>query len=709
MGAVGTTLLQGRTHEFVLGGQTVRLETAKVAKQAQGSVMVFCGETAVLVTVCASSRGGERRDFFPLTVNYQERAYAGRKIPGGYFKREGRPAEDETLKARLIDRSFRPLFDSGFLDTVQVVATVMSIGEKSVDCGMLSIIGASAALMLSGLPFQGPVGVAHVGRVNNEFITNPGLAEDESALDLIVSGTQGALHMVESEAQELSTDLMLDALSFAQTQINHCCQEIEAFVAKSSEGARSVWAWEAMDSWTQEHYDLLKKEVESKIAGVFSIAEKMPRYEAKALLKKELVAHYEAEDFSAQEVKNIIADLERNYVRAQLLAGGKRIDGRDNETVRPISIELGVLPSAHGSALFTRGETQVLAVVTLSGSERDAQMIDGLTGETKRSFMLHYNFPPFCVGETGMMGSPKRREIGHGRLAKRGVKAIMPAAEDFPYVIRIVAEVLESNGSSSMASICGSSLAMMQAGVPIKTGVSGIAMGLIQDGDKHVILSDILGDEDHLGDMDFKVAGSSEGITALQMDIKTVGLDLGIMRTAIDQARSGQLHILDIMNNVLAEAKTDLAQNAPRVITIKINPDKIRDVIGRGGATIRDLTERHGASIDIADDGIIKVCAQDGPQAEAVKKEIEQLTAEVEIGKVYHSKVVKVLDFGAFVSLIPGQDGFLHISQVKKERIEDLHQVLKEGDSIRVVATEFDKQGRIKVSARALLEQEEQT
>jgi polyribonucleotide nucleotidyltransferase len=701
-----STHFSGTTHTFTYGQHEITLETGKMARQAQGAVLLCCGATKILATVCTSANTDPSRNFFPLTVNYQEKAYAGGKIPGGFFKREGRPTESETLTSRLIDRSLRPLFHDNFFDDVQVITTLLSFDVNSADTGMLAILASSAALAVSGLPFQGPVASAHVGYINDTLQLNPTREElENSSLILIAASTQGAIHMVESEAQQLSEEIMLQALDFAQKQGETAIQAIQDF-AKLIDNKE--YSWEPLVSWTEELYNAVSSAAMSAIVAAFQITEKSGRSKALKILAESMVEQFaNDENHPAPMIKRVLHDLEKTHVRKNLLSGQPRIDGRDTKTVRPIGIELGLLNGSHGSALFTRGETQALASLIL-GSDRDAQMIDDLSGQDRNTFMLHYNFPPFSTGETGFVGSPKRREIGHGRLAKRALLAVMPAEEEFPYTLRIVSEVLESNGSSSQATVCSASLALMDAGVPIAAPVSGIAMGLIKDGDNFVILSDILGDEDHLGDMDFKVAGTINGVTALQMDIKITGIDQNIMTAALNQAQEGRLHILNCMNEVIDTPRKEVADNAPKMITMQINSDKIRDVIGKGGATIRELTEKHGVTIDISDDGIIKIAAADRLSAEAAQENIIGITSDIEVGQIFESTVVKVLEFGAFVSLVAGKkDGFLHISQILPKKISDINDEIKEGQTIKVKVIEIDRQGRIKVSARVLLEDDE--
>jgi polyribonucleotide nucleotidyltransferase len=662
--------------------------------------MVNMADTVVLVTLVARKEADPGRDFFPMTVDYQERTYAAGKIPGGFFKREGRPNEKETLTSRLIDRPLRPLFPEGFTHETQIVATVMSINPE-VDADIVSLIGASAAVALSGVPFSGPIGAARVGYRDGEYLLNPTASDlAESDLDLVVAGTENAVIMVESEAKELSEEVMLGAVMFGHEQMQAAIQAIRELAA---EAGKPAWDWTAPagnEGVEQQVSDVAR----DLLVEAYQVAEKQARTERlnslRASVVEQLATGAEGAP-SADAVKTAFHDLEYRIVRDRILDGNPRIDGRDTRTVRPITVQTGVLPRTHGSALFTRGETQALVVATL-GTDRDAQVIDAIEGERRERFMLHYNFPPYSTGETGRVGSPKRREIGHGRLAKRGVAAVMPQAESFPYVVRVVSEITESNGSSSMASVCGSSLALMDAGVPIKAPVAGIAMGLIKEGDRFAVLSDILGDEDHLGDMDFKVAGTTNGVTALQMDIKIDGITREIMEKALEQAREGRLHILGRMGESIRSHRTEMSSYAPRFITMKINPEKIRDVIGKGGATIRALTEETGTSIDITDDGSVKIASTDQAAGEEARRRIEELTADVEVGRVYTGRVVKIMDFGAFVAILPGRDGLVHISQISNDRVENVSDFLKEGDSVTVKVLEVDKQGRIRLSMKAV-------
>jgi polyribonucleotide nucleotidyltransferase len=684
---------------FQYGDHTVTIETGELARQADGAVLVTMSETVVLVTAVGLKKATPGRDFFPLTVNYQEKTYAAGRIPGGFFKREGRPTEKETLTSRLIDRPIRPLFPEGFINDVQVVASVLSVNSE-VDPDIASLLGASAALAISGMPFMGPIGAARVGYIGGKYILNPTATQlAESKLDLVVAGTEEGVLMVESEADGLDEEVMLGAVMFGHEQMQAA---IKAINELSAEAGKPKWTWVAPQPNTE-----LKQAVsaiaEKNLVAAYALTEKQQRYakigEIKTAALEALAKGDTPPKFTADQVSGEFFNLEYRLVRERILEGHPRIDGRDTKTVRPIQIRTGVLPRTHGSALFTRGETQALVVTTL-GTGRDAQVIDGLTGERKEPFMLHYNFPPFSVGETGMMGSPKRREIGHGNLAKRGVKAVMPGVEKFPYVIRVVSEILESNGSSSMASVCGSSLALMDAGVPIKAPVAGVAMGLVKEGERFQVLTDILGDEDHLGDMDFKVAGTKDGITALQMDIKITSITREIMKVALDQARSGRLHILDEMNKVLSKPRENMSEWAPTIITLKIDPEKIRDVIGKGGAVIRQITEETGTSIDIENDGTVKIASVQGAAGREAQRRIELITADIEVGRIYEGKVARLMDFGAFVTILPGRDGLVHISQISEERVERVGDKLKEGDVVRVKVLEVDRQGRVRLSMR---------
>ncbi len=683
---------------FQFGEHAVTLETGELARQADGAVLVSMGETVVLVTAVGLKKATPGRDFFPLTVNYQEKTYAAGRIPGGFFKREGRPTEKETLTSRLIDRPIRPLFPEGFINDVQVVASVLSVNAE-VDSDIPALLGASAALAISGMPFLGPIGAARVGYKDGKYILNPTATQlAESKLDLVVAGTAEGVLMVESEAKGLDEETMLGAVVFGHDQMQVAIKAINELAA---EAGKPKWSWSA---------PVPNTELKSAVAGVaeqpliaaYAITEKQQRYAKIAEVKTAVLAALSSGEkprFTADQVGTEFFNLEYRLVRERILGGLPRIDGRDTKTVRPIHIRTGVLARTHGSALFTRGETQALVVTTL-GTGRDAQIIDGLTGERKEPFMLHYNFPPFSVGETGMMGSPKRREIGHGNLAKRGVKAVMPDLAKFPYVIRVVSEILESNGSSSMASVCGTSLALMDAGVPITAPVAGVAMGLVKEGSRFQVLTDILGDEDHLGDMDFKVAGTSNGITALQMDIKITSITREIMKAALEQARAGRLHILGEMNKVLAKPRENMSEWAPTIITLKIDPEKIRDVIGKGGAVIRQITEETGTSIDIENDGTVKIASVQGAAGREAQRRIELITADVEVGRIYEGRVARLMDFGAFVTILPGRDGLVHISQISEERVERVGDKLKEGDLVRVKVLEVDRQGRVRLSMR---------
>ncbi len=681
--------------EFQYGDKLVTLETGEIARQADGAVIIDVDGTSLLVTVVGKkeANGG---DFFPLTVNYQEKAYAAGKIPGGFFKREGRPSEQETLTSRLIDRPIRPLFPEGYTNEVQIIATVISLNPE-VDPEIPALLGASAALAVSGLPFNGPIGAACVGYKDGGYLLNPSPgALKESQLTLVVAGTAHAVLMVESEAAGLSEDVMLGAVLFGHEQMQIAINAINEFAQAAGTG---IVEWVAPEA-NAELVRLVTEEVEEGIKSAYQVAEKLVRQEQLKAIRNAVVEKLVANgDYAENDIRTIIEHLEYRIVRNAILNEGKRIDGRALDSIRPITVRTGVLPRTHGSALFTRGETQALVVATL-GTQRDAQIIDALAGEYKEPFMLHYNFPPYSVGETGFVGSPKRREIGHGRLAKRGVTAVLPNMDEFPYTIRVVSEITESNGSSSMASVCGSSLALMDAGVPISSPVAGIAMGLIKEGDNFVVLSDIMGDEDHLGDMDFKVAGSVDGITALQMDIKIEGITAEIMKNALEQAKQGRLHILGEMNKALSSTRDEMSDFAPRIITFKIDPAKIREVIGKGGATIRGITEITGASVDLTDDGIVKVASVDKAAGEEARRLIEEITAEVEVGKVYEGKVARLMDFGAFVTILPGKDGLVHISQISDEHVDKVSDRLNEGDVVRVKVLEIDRQGRVRLSIK---------
>ena len=686
---------------FQYGDHTVTLETGEIARQASGAVMVSMGDTVVLVTVVGMKKAIEGRDFFPLTVDYQERTYAAGKIPGGFFRREGRPSENETLVSRLIDRPLRPLFPKGFTNEVQVIATVMSV-DAEIDPDIPSLLGASAALAVSGIPFNGPIGAARVGYVDGNYVLNPTASQlAESKLDLVVAGTETAVLMVESEAKELPEDVMLGSVIFGHEQMQAA---IAAIRELGEEAGAEPWAW-TPPAAHEELADRVAAVGTDALTEAYQIADKQQRYakldEVRDRIISELAAAEGEDGYGEDEIRGAIEKLEKTIVRSRILEGKPRIDGRDTRTVRPITIRTGVLPRTHGSALFTRGETQALVITTL-GTDRDAQVIDAIQGERRERFMLHYNFPPYCVGETGRVGSPKRREIGHGRLAKRGVAAVMPKPDEFPYSIRVVSEITESNGSSSMATVCGTSLSLMDAGVPLKAPVAGVAMGLIKEGEQFAVLTDIMGDEDHLGDMDFKVAGTTEGVTALQMDIKIEGITREIMETALAQAREARMHILGEMGKVIDKPRTEMSAYAPRYITMRINPDRIRDVIGKGGATIRALTEETGTSIDIDDAGNVKIASVDQAAGEEARRRIEQLTADVEVGQVYEGRVVKLMDFGAFVSILPGKDGLVHISQISEERVQNVSDKLSEGDVVKVKVLEVDKQGRIRLSMKAV-------
>ncbi|AKO31255.1 polyribonucleotide nucleotidyltransferase [[Haemophilus] ducreyi] len=685
--------------QFKYGQHTVTLETGAIARQATAAVMASMDDTTVFVSVVAKKEVKEGQDFFPLTVNYQERTYAAGRIPGGFFKREGRPSENETLIARLIDRPIRPLFPEGFFNEIQIVATVVSVNPQ-ISPDLVAMIGASAALSLSGVPFNGPIGAARVGFINDQFVLNPTITEQkQSRLDLVVAGTDKAVLMVESEADILSEEQMLAAVVFGHQQQQIVIENIKEFV---KEAGKPRWDWQPAEANTAL-INQVKALAETRIGDAYRITEKQARYEQIDAIKADVIAQLTAQDETISEgaIIDIITALESSVVRGRILAGEPRIDGRTVDTVRALNICTGVLPRTHGSAIFTRGETQALAVATL-GTERDAQIIDELTGEKSDRFLFHYNFPPYSVGETGMIGSPKRREIGHGRLAKRGVLAVMPSAEEFPYVVRVVSEITESNGSSSMASVCGASLALMDAGVPIKATVAGIAMGLVKEDEKFVVLSDILGDEDHLGDMDFKVAGTRKGITALQMDIKIEGITPEIMHIALNQAKGARMHILNVMEQALPAPRADLSDFAPRIHTMKIDPKKIKDVIGKGGAVIRSLTEETGTSIDIDDDGTVKIAATDNNAAKMVMSRIEEIVAEVEVNAIYTGKVSRVVDFGAFVTILGGKEGLVHISQITDARVERVSDYLSVGQEVNVKVVEIDRQNRIRLTMKDL-------
>ena len=686
------------------GEHVLTLETGEIARQASGAVMASLGDTVVLATVVADRSGHSDRDFFPLTVDYQEKTYAAGRIPGGFFRREGRPSEKEILTSRLIDRPMRPLFPKGFRNETQIMATVVSV-DPDIDPDIPAMVGASAAVACSGIPFNGPIGAARVGYSAGAYVLNPGFAGlAESDLDLVVAGTRGAVLMVESEASELSEDVMLAAVMFGHEQMQPVIDLIREL---ASEVGRPTWNWSppGEDSSLAERVNGLAGE---EIAEAYRIVDKGARQGALAEIRRSVDARVSGASgddgeprWTAQNVAEAVSAIEKKVVRSRILAGEPRIDGRGGSDVREISTRVGVLPRTHGSALFTRGETQALVAITL-GNSRDAQIVDALEGERRDPFLFHYNFPPYCVGETGRNVGPRRREIGHGRLAKRGILSVMPSLDDFPYVIRVVSEITESNGSSSMASVCGSSMALMDAGVPIRAPVAGIAMGLVKEGDRFAVISDIMGDEDHLGDMDFKVAGTSRGVNALQMDIKIEGITREIMQQALNQAHEGRLHILDRMAETIREPRKEMSEYAPRIITIKIDPEKIRDVIGRGGATIRSITEETGAAIDVSDDGTIKIASVDAHGGQEARRRIEQITADVEVGVIYEGKVQKIMDFGAFVNILPGKDGLVHISQISNERVENVNDKLREGQVVRVKVLEVDKQGRVRLSMKAV-------
>ena len=695
------TMFKKVSKTFQWGQHKVTMETGEIARQSTGAVLLDMDGTVVLATVVAKTEGKPGQDFFPLTVDYLEKSYAAGKIPGSFFKREGRPSEFETLTSRLIDRPIRPLFPEGFFNEVHVVIHTVSLNPE-VDADIAAMIAVSAALSISGVPFNGPIGAARVGYVNGEYVLNPGQTQrKDSILDLVVAGTESAVLMVESEAQQLSEEVMLGAVVYGHQQGNIAINAIHELVR---DAGKPVWDWKApaKDEAMISKIDALAKD---KLVAAYQIRNKQSRTQACRAAYSDVMAALKAEGaaFDSVAVEGLLFEIEAKIVRSQILAGEPRIDGRDTRTVRAIEIRNGVLPRTHGSALFTRGETQALVVTTL-GTERDAQRIDALSGDYEDRFMLHYNMPPFATGETGRVGTPKRREIGHGRLAKRALAACLPSKEDFPYTMRVVSEITESNGSSSMASVCGGCLSLMDAGVPMKAHVAGIAMGLIKEDNRFAVLTDILGDEDHLGDMDFKVAGTTNGITALQMDIKIQGITKEIMQVALAQAKEARMHILGKMQEAMAEAKTEVSNFAPRLFTMKINPEKIRDVIGKGGAVIRALTEETGTQINIEEDGTITIASSDPAKAEEAKRRIEQITAEVEIGKVYEGPITKILDFGALVNLLPGKDGLLHISQIAHERVEKVTDYLSEGQIVKVKVLETDEKGRIKLSMKALID-----
>ncbi|WP_313319331.1 polyribonucleotide nucleotidyltransferase [Stenotrophomonas sp.] len=693
------------TKTFQYGKHTVTLETGEIARQAGGAVIVKMDDTVLLVTAVAAKSAREGQDFFPLTVDYQEKFYAGGRIPGGFFKREGRATEKETLISRLIDRPIRPLFPEDYKNEVQIIATVMSLNPE-VDGDIAALIGASAALSLAGTPFKGPIGAAKVGYKDGQYILNPTVSElKESQLELVVAGTANAVLMVESEAALLSEDVMLGAVTFGHREMQKVINAINELTVEAGTKP-SDWVAPAKN---EALIGALKENVGGKLAEAFQVRDKLQRRDAISAIKKDVVealaGRVAAEGWNPAELSKEFGELEYHTMRDSVLATKVRIDGRALDTVRPIAVKTSVLPRTHGSALFTRGETQAIVTITL-GTARDGQIIDAVAGEYKENFLFHYNFPPYSVGECGRFGAPKRREIGHGRLAKRGVLAVMPSLEAFPYTIRVVSEITESNGSSSMASVCGSSLALMDAGVPVKSPVAGIAMGLVKEGDRFVVLSDILGDEDHLGDMDFKVAGTAEGISALQMDIKIEGITEEIMKQALQQAKAGRLHILGEMAHGLTAPRAELSDYAPRLLTIKIHPDKIREVIGKGGSTIQAITKETGTQIDIQDDGTITIASVNNAAAQAAKARIEQITSDVEPGRIYEGKVAKIMDFGAFVTILPGKDGLVHVSQISSDRVEKVGDVLKEGDVVKVKVLEVDKQGRIRLSMKAVEEGE---
>jgi len=689
------------TKTFQYGNHTVTLETGVIARQASAAVMASMDDTSVLVSVVGKKEAKADQDFFPLTVNYQEKAYAAGKIPGGFFKREGRPSEGETLIARLIDRPIRPLFPDGFKNEIQVVITVVSANPE-IPTDIIAMIGTSAALAISGIPFNGPLGAARVGYQDDQYVLNTLISEQEkSRLDLIVAGTENAVLMVESEADILSEEVMLGAVMFGHQQMQTVVQAVAEF---AQHVATPMWDWQPPAENTGLK-DKVKQLAQTDMVAAYQISDKLKRKEAVEAATVQAIRTIleQDEEQDGKEVRDLLHDLESDVVRSRILAGEPRIDGRDPQMIRALDVGTGILPRTHGSALFTRGETQALVAVTL-GNDRDAQMVDELGGVTNRRFMLHYNFPPYCVGETGMIGSPKRREIGHGRLAKRGIQAVMPDHSDFPYVVRVVSEITESNGSSSMASVCGSSLALMDAGVPIKASVAGIAMGLVKGEDNFVVLSDILGDEDHLGDMDFKVAGSTGGITALQMDIKIEGITKEIMQIALKQAKEARLHILGVMDQAIEGHREELSEFAPRIYTLKIAQDKIRDVIGKGGATIRQITDESECNIEIEDDGTVKVYATDLSRAEKAIGMIEGITADLEVGKIYNGKVTRIADFGAFVEVLPGKEGLVHISQIAHERVNKVTDYISEGQIVDVKVMEIDRQNRVRLSMKELIE-----
>jgi len=688
------------TRNFQYGAHDVVLETGKVARQADGAVLVNMSDTVVLATAVGRAEDAEPRDFMPLTVNYQERTYSAGKIPGGFFRREGRPSEKETLVSRLIDRPLRPLFPTGFSNEVQVVVTVMSLNPE-VDADVPALIGASAAMAISGIPFNGPIGAARIGFKDDHYLLNPTLPQlAESDLDLVVAGTEEAVLMVESQARQLSEAQMLGAVDFGHQQMQAAIGAIRELAA---EAGKPAWDWKPL-ARNEQLAEAVEQRFSDRLGEIYRIHDKQERQGRIEELRAEAVAELEEGEGDADAGKpqapELLSKLEKKIVRSRILEGEARIDGRDTRTVRPIHIETNRLPRTHGDALFTRGETQAVVVATL-GTDRDAQILDNIEGDSRDRFMLHYNFPPYCVGETGFMGSPKRREIGHGRLTKRGLLAVMPGEDEFPYVIRVVSEITESNGSSSMASVCGASLALMGAGVPLKAPVAGIAMGLILEGDKFAVLTDIMGDEDHFGDMDFKVAGTARGITALQMDIKVDGVTPEIMAVALERAKEGRLHILDKMNEALP-APQEMSQYAPQLFTMHIKPEKIREVIGKGGATIRSITEETGTTIDIDDSGAVTIASADREAVRRARERVEEIVADVEVGKIYDGTVARIVDFGAFVNILPGRDGLVHISQISEERVESVSDELSEGDQIKVKVLDVDRQGRIRLSMKAI-------
>ena len=683
--------------EFQFGGHRVVLETGKIARQATGAVMATMGDTVVLCTVVANPKPNPNQDFFPLTVNYQEKFYATGKIPGGFLRREGRPSDKETLTSRLIDRPIRPLFPKGFMNAVQVIATVMSV-DRDMDPDIIALIGSSAALAVSGIPFAGPIAAARVGFADGRYLLNPGYEEMESsALNMVVAGTESAVLMVESQAQELSEDQMLGGVLYGHMEMQVA---IDAIKELAAEAGKPRWEFQspAMDPALVDRVDSLSRQ---PLKDAYRIHDKQERQGAVRTARDMLLAEIDGDgdDFDSDDIVDAFYKLEKDIVRASVLDGEPRIDGRDTKTVRPINVEVGVLPKAHGSAFFQRGETQAIVVATL-GTLRDAKLIEALEGTYKDNFMLHYNFPPFSVGEEAFLGGPKRREIGHGNLARRGIAACLPTEEEFPYTVRVVSEITESNGSSSMASVCGSSLALMDAGVPMKAPIAGVAMGLVKEGDRFAVLTDILGDEDHLGDMDFKVAGTAQGVTALQMDIKIEGVTEEIMETALGQALDARMHILGEMNNVISESRATVSDNAPSMVVLKVDPEKIRDIIGKGGATIRSIVEDTGAEVDVEDDGSVRIYAEDGESKDAAVARVQEITAEAEVGKIYSGRVARIVDFGAFITILPGKDGLLHISQIAQERVEKVTDYLEEGQQVEVVCLDTDQRGRIKLSMK---------